>query len=127
APVPRGRRRRRVPGGRTLTLPDRLVEHLRGWVGAWPPERHLHVVANPRNAAPGWDGRVTPVTGVETDRGPAVIGVAPALAPPVAAYAQDADLDALLPALPGLLGRRGVAGRGVLRGSVAPGPLAAAG
>ena len=25
-------------------LPDRLVEHLRLWVGAWPPETHLQVV-----------------------------------------------------------------------------------
>ena len=85
------------------------------------------MVANPRNAVPGWDGRITPVTGVETDGGRAVVGVAPDLAPAVAAYARDADLDALLPALPGLLGRRGVAGRGVFRWSTSPTPLPDAG
>jgi GNAT superfamily N-acetyltransferase len=85
------------------------------------------VVANPRNAAPGWDGRITPVTGVETHAGRAVLGVAPELTPAVAAFARDADLDALLPALPGLLGRRGIAGRGVFRWSTSPTPLPDAG
>ena len=85
------------------------------------------MVANPRNAVPGWDGRISPVTGVETDRGTAVVGVAPELAPAVAAYASDGDLDTLLPALPGLLGRRGLAGRGVFRWSTSPAPLPDAG
>jgi GNAT superfamily N-acetyltransferase len=85
------------------------------------------VVANPRNAAPGWDGRITPVTGVETNRRRAVVGVAPDLTEAVTTYARDADLDALLPALPGLIGRRGVAGRGVFRWSTSPAPLPDAG
>jgi GNAT superfamily N-acetyltransferase len=67
------------------------------------------------------------VTGVETDRGMAVVGIAPDLAPAVAAYARDVDLDTLLPALPGLLRRRGVAGRGVFRWSTSPAPLPDAG
>jgi GNAT superfamily N-acetyltransferase len=64
---------------------------------------------------------------VETDHERAVVGVAPVLAPAVAAFARDADLDTLLPALPGLLGRRGVAGRGVFRWSTSPAPLPDAG
>lgn len=56
-----------------------------------------------------------------------MIGVAPDLAPAVAAYARDVDLDALLPAVPGLLGHRGVAGRGVFRWSTSPAPLPDAG
>ena len=96
-------------------------------MGAWPPARPLHVVANPRNARPGWDGGITPVTGVETAAGDAVVGVDPALAAAVTAYAAGVDLDGLLPALPGLLGRRGVAGRGVFRWSTSPAPLPDAG
>ncbi len=85
------------------------------------------MVANPRNALPGWDGRVAPVTGVETAAGDAVLGVDPGVAAAVEAYADGADLDMLLPALPGLIGRRGVAGRGVFRWSTSPAPLPDAG
>ncbi|HYJ74099.1 MAG TPA: GNAT family N-acetyltransferase [Kineosporiaceae bacterium] len=108
-------------------LPERLGEHLRSWVGAWPPERHLQVVANPRRALPGWDGSVAPVAGVVTAEGDAVIGVLPEIADDAAAAAAGGDLDALLAALPGLLGRRGIAGRGVFRWSTAPADLPDAG
>ena len=67
------------------------------------------------------------MTGVETAAGDAVLGVDPGVAAAVEAYADGADLDALLRALPGLLGRRGVAGRGVFRGSTSPAPLPDAG
>jgi GNAT superfamily N-acetyltransferase len=67
------------------------------------------------------------MTGVETAAGNAVVGVDPALAPAVAAYAAGVDLDRLLPALPALLARRGVAGRGVFRWSISPAPLPDAG
>ena len=56
-----------------------------------------------------------------------MVGVAPDLAPAVASYARAGDLDTLLPALPGLLGRPGVAGRGVFRWSTSPAPLPDAG
>lgn len=109
-------------------LPERLAEHLRGWVGGWPPARVLDVVANPRRALPGWDGTVSPVVGVVDAAGRAVLGVDPALAPPVEAFAAaEQDVDALIKALPGLLRRRGVAGRGVFRWSTTPAPLADAG
>jgi GNAT superfamily N-acetyltransferase len=108
-------------------LPERLGEHLRSWVGAWPPERHLQVVANPRRALPGWDGSVAPVAGVVTADGDAVIGVLPEIADDAAAAAAGGDLDALLAALPRLLGRRGIAGRGVFRWSTAPTDLPDAG
>jgi GNAT superfamily N-acetyltransferase len=104
-------------------LPERLVEHLRSWVGAWPPERHLQVVANPRRALPGWDGTVAPVTGVVTERGDAVVGVVPSIADAAADVAAGGDLDALLAAIPGLLGRRGIAGRGIFRWTTAPADL----
>jgi GNAT superfamily N-acetyltransferase len=103
------------------------VEHLQSWIGAWPPEGHVQVVANPRRALPGWDGRVAPVVGVVTAEGNALIGVAPDLAPAVAARAAAAkggdDLAALLADVPRLIGRRGVAGRGVFRWSTTPADL----
>jgi GNAT superfamily N-acetyltransferase len=108
-------------------LPERLAEHLRSWVGAWPPERHLQVMANPRRALPGWDGSIAPVAGVVTGEGDAVIGVLPEIADGAAAVAAGGDLDALLAALPGLLGRRGIAGRGVFRWTTTPTDLPDAG
>lgn len=101
-------------------LPGRLVEHLRSWVGAWPPEQRLQVVANPRRALPGWDGEVSPVAGVVTAAGDAVVGVTPRIADAAAELAGRGDLDALLAAMPSLLGRRGIAGRGVFRWTAAP-------
>ncbi|MGZ4650771.1 MAG: GNAT family N-acetyltransferase [Kineosporiaceae bacterium] len=108
-----------VSGG----LPDRLVEHLRSWVGAWPPHQSVQVVANPRRARPGWDGRIAPVAGVVTADGSTVVGVVPRIAEAAARQAADGDLDTLLAAIPGLLRRRGVAGRGVFRWSTTPAEL----
>jgi GNAT superfamily N-acetyltransferase len=59
-------------------VPAPLVEHLRGWVGGWPPATPPRLVGNARNTAPGWDGRVHPVVGVVDPAGHAVIGVPPA-------------------------------------------------
>jgi GNAT superfamily N-acetyltransferase len=81
------------------------------------------VVANPRRALPGWDGRVAPVVGIVTGDGEALIGVAPDVAGAVARRAADADLAGLLADLPGLIRRRGVAGRGVFRWSTRPAAL----
>jgi hypothetical protein len=116
-----------APSSASEELPPRLVEHLRLWVGAWPPEHHLQVVANSRRGRPGWDGRIAPLVGVVTAAGDAVIGVAPDLAQAVAGRAADADLDGLLPEVPRLLGRRGVAGLGVFRWSTTPADLPDAG
>jgi len=111
-------------------VPATLVRHLELWVGGWPPGRPVRIVANPRRALPGWDGEVAPVVGVVTDTGDAVLGLAPDDAARVSAWLADrpsADLDALLAAVPGLIGREGVAGRGVFRWSSDPAPLPDAG
>ena len=83
--------------------PARLVEHLRSWAGAWPPPGPgVTVVANPRNAEPGWDGALHPVTGVVDATGSGVLAVPPAaydLAP------RDAPVRDILDELPRLLGR----------------------
>lgn len=106
-------------------VPLGLVRHLELWAGAWPPAFPVRVVANPRRALPAWDGAVAPAAGVRTETGAAVLGVVPDVAPAVAAAADGhaGDLDALLAALPGLLGLRGVAGGGVFRWTTSPAPL----
>ena len=108
-------------------VPDTLVAHLTRWAGAWPPRSPLDVVVNPRADQPRWDGGLSPVTGVQTDTGWAVLGVAPDLAPAVASAAHDGDLGAVLAALPTLLGRPGVGVRGAFRWTTDPAPLPDAG
>ena len=47
------------------TFGDRLVLHLRSWVGEWPPpSAGLHVVGDPARLEPTWDGAVRPLQGV---------------------------------------------------------------
>jgi GNAT superfamily N-acetyltransferase len=113
-----------------MTLPEGLVAHLTSWTGGWPPTLPATVTGNPRNAAPGWDGRVHPVTGIVDPAGRVVIGVPPdyeAVAQDAAARA-DGDLVALLTVLPAELDRPGhVVYAGTFRWTTAPAPLADAG
>jgi hypothetical protein len=95
---------------------DRLVRHLRGWLGAWPPTGEVTVVSSPRRRQPGWDGAVRPFAGVATPGG-AVLSVPPERLR--AARAGGTALDDVLDRLPEALGAPGaVVGRGVFRYSV---------
>jgi GNAT superfamily N-acetyltransferase len=49
-----------------VSVRDRLDEHLRAWLGVWPPpvRGSLSVVGYEGRDEPGWDGRVRPVLGV---------------------------------------------------------------
>ena len=59
---------------------ERLVAHLRSWLGEWPPPPgRLRVVGSALREKPGWDGAIRPVAGVLTDSG-GVLSVPPALA-----------------------------------------------
>ena len=111
-------------------LPEGLVAHLTGWTGGWPPAIPATVTGNPRNAAPGWDGRVHPVTGVVDPVGRALIGVPPdyeAIARDAGARAAS-DLIGLLRGLPALLDRPDdVIYTGTFRWTTTPAPLADAG
>ena len=102
-------------------VPDLLRAHLERWVGAWPPTRPVTVVGNPRRAEPGWDGRITPLVGIVTPDGAAVVGLAPDVARRARA-GLDLDLDGVLAALPDLLGTPGWAFRGVFRWTTHPVP-----
>lgn len=56
---------------------QRLREHLRSWVGEWPPPRSgVHVVGDETRRAPTWDGSVRPLRGVGDGSG-TVIAVPP--------------------------------------------------
>jgi GNAT superfamily N-acetyltransferase len=105
------------------SAPERLVEHLRSWVGAWPPEgAGVRAVANPRNSAPAWDGQVHPVTGVADAGGNGVIGLPPQTYELVGSEVP--DVEGLLARLPKLLERPElVAYQAVFRWSTRPAPL----
>ncbi|MFL6072195.1 MAG: GNAT family N-acetyltransferase [Mycobacteriales bacterium] len=80
-------------------VPTPLVEHLRGWVGGWPPATPPRLVGNPRRAAPGWDGRVHPVVGVVDPSGNAVIGVPPAALDRLVPSGSGSSMDAAVAAI----------------------------
>ncbi|MGZ4608998.1 MAG: GNAT family N-acetyltransferase [Actinomycetes bacterium] len=112
------------------TLPERLVAHLTGWTGQWPPTSPPTVVGNPRNGRPGWDGRAHPVTGVIDPVGAAVVGVPPEHVAAVLARwdGRGVELSELVRDLPGLLGRpRHLVYTGVFRWTTTPSDLPDAG
>lgn len=95
---------------------DRLVRHLRSWLGTWPPEGEVTVVGSPRRRQPGWDGVVRPFAGVATPEG-AVLSVASERVERVRAGGQ--VLDDVLDGVPEALDSPGaVVGRGVFRYAV---------
>lgn len=95
---------------RTLTPDEQLVpvltEHLRRWLGTWPPPAALHVVGAEQRASAGWDGRVHPALGVADATGAAVLSVPPSAAAAVGRRAP-AGLGCVLGELPALLGEPG--------------------
>jgi len=56
---------------------DLLTEHLRAWLGDWPPRRPVQLVGSTARERPGWDGVVRPVIGVG-DATSLVLSVPPA-------------------------------------------------
>jgi GNAT superfamily N-acetyltransferase len=83
------------------TMPAPLVRHLRSWAGAVPSRPGVAVIANPRVARGGWDGRPELLTGLVDPTGNCVVSL-----PPDAAYAATTLLgdDGPLDVLPALLG-----------------------
>lgn len=100
--------------------PDVLVEHLRDWLGAWPPRSELDVVGAHQRTASGWDGQVRPLLAVGDESGATVVSVPPAAAEQVREVAA-AGRAALLDQLPALLGHPGgTVYRAVFRWSTQP-------
>jgi GNAT superfamily N-acetyltransferase len=105
----------------TTAMPAPLVRHLRSWAGAIPARPGLAVVANPRVARPGWNGRPELLTGLVAPSGAAVVSL-----PPGVAYAAGSLLgdDGPLDVLPALLGRPDVSvERRVYRWTTSPADL----
>lgn len=83
----------------SATMPVPLVRHLSSWAGAVPTRPGLVVIANPRVARAGWDGRPELLTGLSDPVGRCVVSL-----PPDVAYAATTLLGAdgpvdVLPAL----------------------------
>src|SRR5688572_17531393 len=99
-------------------FPDRLVEHLRAWLGVWPPAEPVHIVGWRRRDEPAWDGKRYPLAGVG-DGAAAVLSVPPAAFEAVTAAARgSSSLERLAARLPRLVGRPGDHfGQGVFRWS----------
>jgi GNAT superfamily N-acetyltransferase len=111
------------PTSRSKSAPTVLTEHLRQWLGAWPPAEGLHVVGAAQRASAGWDGRVHPVLGVADDTGAAVLSVPPTFARAVGTRAPT-GLTALLAELQALLGEPDrPAYRAVFRWTTSPADL----
>jgi GNAT superfamily N-acetyltransferase len=106
----------------------RLRRHLAHWLGQWPATAPVSVVGSPRREAPGWDGIVHPVIGVNSGTG-SVISVPPSRVAKVRelvrAIGPDGDLRDGLPDAVGLPGHGLYTG--VFRWSVQPEPLPDAG
>lgn len=101
-------------------VPDALVEHLRRWLGTWPPTSAIEVVGAPQRTQPGWDGRVRPVLGVADASGATVLSVPPEVAD-AAREVAESGTQTLLSELPELLGARGrTVFRAVFRWSADP-------
>lgn len=102
-----------------------LTNHLRSWVGEWPPPRPgITVVGDPARTQPTWDGSVRPLQGVGDGVG-TVIAVPPAAVDDVRRVIgtdlSDPELGARLAPLLGM--GRAVFGTGVFRWSHQPAPL----
>lgn len=107
--------------------PPRLAEHLRTWLGAWPPQERVTVVGTTARLLPGWNGHVQRLLGVRSPQG-TVLSVPPDAAPAIRSLGDDLDAEGYGTAVAAALDRPGrVLGRSVFRWSLAPAPLEDAG
>jgi len=84
-------------------LVRRLERHLQNYLGAWPPDGPLVLVASPLRDEPGWDGRVRPITGVSSPSG-TVVSVPPAILGEAETLRRTGGFDALVTGLGVLVG-----------------------
>lgn len=97
-----------------------LDDHLRTWLGVWPPASPVEVVGWPSRDEPGWDGKLHRIVGVGSPGG-AVLSVPPAHAAAIDALGD--DLAAVLTGLPAAVGKPdGLAFSGVFRWCAEPVP-----
>lgn len=70
---------------------ERLHEHIRQWLGVWPPQSQYQLVVAPERDLPGWDGGVRPIQGIHSPKGSVV-----AVSPRYAHLFRDIDPEALI-------------------------------
>ncbi len=105
-------------------MDDRLTQHLRTWLGSWPPRATLDVIGVAQREKPGWDGSVRPVLGISDGR-KTVLAVPTKTATAVRALQGDLDDPAFGAALAETVGRPGqILGRGIFRWTERPAMLA---
>ena len=105
-------------------VPLLLEQHLKEWLGAWPPRTSgVTVVGSPKRSRIGWDRKIHDVIGVEAPFG-AVLSVPEDVADKVASIVGGtdvaADIEALRYELAHIVGREGYFTRGVFRWSDSP-------
>jgi len=108
----------------TEPVADRLLAHLRSWVGEWPPPSPgVHVVGDPARLEPTWDGMIRPMQGVSNGVG-TMLAVPPESAEAVTRAVDDGlDRDGLGDELGEILGVGPAAfGAGVFRTSASIDP-----
>ncbi|MGI9017505.1 MAG: GNAT family N-acetyltransferase [Euzebya sp.] len=109
-------------------MPNPLTQHLRNWVGQWPPSPGITVIGHPARDKPGWDGERRPLQGVSDGVG-TVIAVPPSAADEVGRVLgtdlTDPGLGARLAPVLGMSGA--MFGTGVFRWTHLPAPLAPVG
>lgn len=69
----------------------RLDDHIREWLGVWPPQIRYQIVVTPERDLPGWDGLVRPIQGIHSPEGSIA-----AVSPRYASLFADVDLEALI-------------------------------
>jgi GNAT superfamily N-acetyltransferase len=85
----------------TAQMPTPLIRHLRSWAGAVPTRAGVAIVANPRVAQLGWNGRPELLTGLVSPEGGCVVSLPPGPAYVATRLLSDSGPIDVLPALLG--------------------------
>lgn len=107
-------------------IPPRLSEHLRTWLGEWPPRpTGVTVVGHHPRTRPGWDGLLHEVIGVASTNA-ALLSVPPEVAHEIAGLVRgkslEEDLHLLRQGVAKAFDREGRIGRGRFRWTTNPTP-----
>ncbi len=108
-----------IGGGIHSRAPELLEQHLREWLGAWPPRASgVTIVGSELRDQPSWDGTIRPVAGVETLDG-AILSVSPLMVGAVRSSGR--DLESIGEGIGAAIGRPSWRfGRGIFRWSEEP-------
>ena len=69
----------RIAKADRVSVRARLDQHLRQWLGVWPPAGLTELAVSEERLRPGWDGRIRPIQGITGPEG-TVLSVSPGFA-----------------------------------------------